>query len=212
MDIDPRTLSPTDSSESPPEIPSSEIKTKLPNVPKLNTKFTTREMVKDSDGLSIGITRRQDAWAQLVASYPENLNYESLVAIYVELPGVDANERTADSTVRSYIKNPAIQSRIEQYRRVLGTSKLSLMAHRESIHDNIVNRWQSNLDIPVRTQDVLQSLKDRESIHGLTPKAQSDQITLILSNPRVQSALNIISSQDKQINETSNDISILKAK
>lgn len=164
---------------------------KLPKLPDVRAR---KARALDADGDPLGITQRMDAWAQIVAGYPETVDDSVLVAAYQSLPGVDSTDAAARNTVVRYKANPLVQDRLAQYRRVLGTSRLSLLAHREQLHEQMVDRWQTDPEAKVRTADLLVSLKDRETVHGLHAGSQSERLTVVLQHPRVQAALTILAT------------------
>lgn len=174
----------------------------LPAIPSADSMAgSNRCLVADQAGRELGITRLQDAYSQLAAGYPDGVDPWVLAEAYLAIPGVKTDHDGALQAVRRYQLSESVRERIEQYRRVMGTSRLSLLAHREGLHDEIVDRWRSNPDATVRTTDLLQSLRDREQALGLTP-AQQANISVILSNDRTRQALDIASSDNNQDDNT----------
>jgi hypothetical protein len=200
----PGSLSPSEPQENPTDNPSQNKKLKsLPNV------RAGKAKVYDADGDPTGVNRRQDAWAQLVAGYTDGVDDSVLIAAYLSIPGVDTDEHGAHVAITRYKSLQAVQDRIEQYRRVLGTSKLSLLANRELVHSEIETRWRNDPQAKVRTADLLVSLKDRESVHGLHSQNSQQSPQAIMDHPRVKAALVILDaeySNPKQLSHDSKDI------
>jgi hypothetical protein len=131
-----------------------------------------------------GLTHIQDCFCRLCAQYPEDLITNSFAAkLYQSIPGVKNNQ--AATTVYLLMKNPRIIEKMGRYRLVLGKDKLTLLSEREEIHGELVEKWKKNKKTSVKTSDVLQSLKDRESAYNINGRSM-EEVNILLNNDRIK--------------------------
>lgn len=153
------------------------------------TKITVKKVRKRRRN---GLTYLQDCFARMCAHYPEELMTGALAAEkYKQIPGIQASE-TADFRPRAMVllKNPVIARQIELYRSVLNKDALSLKAEREDLTEKFIETWKERKP-QVKTEHILQALKDRETVYGVGSK-DSGGAEEALKNERVKEALDII--------------------
>ena len=157
---------------------------------------------KDNDGNYLGVTQRQEVFAQLIAQYPETaINVDIAAELYRSIPGTEAETNSIRIICKRYLDNPRVQKRIDLYRIVYNTSKPRLLAEREEITQEMKERWRDD-KAAVRSTDILQALRDRDLAYGIG-RGAADEITVVLSNPRVQEGIKLL--------DNSNDANVIAA-
>ncbi len=147
--------------------------------------------------LSNGLSQVTEIFCRLAAKFSEEeLDNKRAICLYESIPGVKKQKRPSQK-IYGLLRSKKIRDHIELYRMVYNKDRLSLLAEREDKTNKIVERWEKDDSVQVKTADLLVALKDRETAYGMHKDKSSPEDEL-LKNPRLLEAMEIIDVTPKK--------------
>lgn len=142
------------------------------------------------------LTEVQDEFCKIVAREGAK-PHRKLIKLYRELPQVTANEQTASSYIRTLLTDPRVQRKIAAYRKVFNSDKSHILADREYVTQQILEKWEQG---GVTDRDILMALSGREKAHGIGLPSSNDTKSIYANAEQEKEALEaaytIVGEQD----------------